>query len=61
MPAPTSASAGRFLWASWPRRLATLGAAALALVVAVRLARGREVARRGELGQADLEALMRAP
>jgi len=44
MPVPSFAAAGRLLWASWPRRLAVLGAAVLALFLAVRLARGREVA-----------------
>ena len=45
MPAPALLSAaGPFLWASWPRRVATLAAAALVLVVGARLGRGREVA-----------------
>jgi HlyD family secretion protein len=37
------ARAGRLLWATWPRRLAVVAATLLALVLAVRLARGREV------------------
>ncbi len=50
MPAPaptppaTASALARLLWGTWPRRLGTLAVAALALLVAVRMARGREVA-----------------